>query len=256
MSNISLFKHGGLPSTDIMKYRSAVAASTAAIARTTSAGVAYLNFDRQGRWSTGPAGQRVEIEEGSLWAINPFSACVGFIAWGAEKTPQAGTVLGEVMRPINETPPHSDELQDHGVPWTPQVQLDMICISGEDKGMVARWKTNSDGGRQCYTDIMAEIGKMMEGDDLNAWECVPIIQLTNESYHHKKYGEIFKPIFEVDRWVTTSDKALEAGEQKKAEPAPRRRGAAPAEPPAASRRRPAAEPEKVDRGAVVRRRRR
>ncbi len=52
-----------------------------------AAGVVILKMDKTGHWVFGA--DQTEVEDDSLWAINPFSFVHGFIAWGD------GEVLGE-----------------------------------------------------------------------------------------------------------------------------------------------------------------
>ena len=51
-------------------------------------GVPFLKLSKSGRWMYGA--EAIEVEEGSTWAINPYSIEHGFACWGD------GELLGEV----------------------------------------------------------------------------------------------------------------------------------------------------------------
>lgn len=285
MSNIAAFKAAGLPAVPMSQFKAAAKAAASAARSIASSGGLFLRLGRDGLWVYGP--DSVEVQEGSQWAINPYSMAMGFCAWGKDKTPQAGKLLGERMALFTDPPVTPGMLHDVGVEWSPQVQFDAICLTGEDVGTGVRYKAPSVGGRRAFAGITDEVSRHADGDGL----IVPVVVFGVDSYQHKTYGKTYVPVFEVAKWLAPDDTSLGGptdGEEAKAAegdaPAETtqqrpRRAPATAEATGASatttrrsRRGPVTdaqqtEPEKVkepakepaaqtvDRGAVVRRRR-
>ena len=215
MSNeVSLFAKGGLPPADVNAYKQALKA-TAVAAKSALGGMPFLRMGKDGVWVYGA--DNTEVEDKSLWAINPFSMSMGFIAWGAEKTPEEGTVLGEQMARIGEPPIQRGVLPDVGAEWTPCCSFELVCLNGEDKGVNVLFKTNSVGGRRAFADMMQLVAAAM--DDAEG-KCVPIIQLDSDHYPHKKYGKIYTPVFDVKKWVMPSAEEIGGAPAKQEEKAP------------------------------------
>jgi hypothetical protein len=211
MSNaISLFAKGGLPPVDVNAYKQAVKATSAAL-RSATGGMPFLRLMRDGEWVYGA--DNTAVEENSLWAINTFSMSIGWIAWGAEGTKQEGTVLGEQMTLIGEPPISAGSLPDVGAEWTSQVQFDLMCATGEDKGTIVRYKTNSVGGRRAFSDLLQLVSNAM---DDGSGKCIPIAELSQDSYPHKKYGKIYTPVFDVKTWVMPDAEELGGAPAKQA----------------------------------------
>jgi hypothetical protein len=179
-----------------------------------------LKMDKTGHWVFGA--DQTEIEEGSQWAINPFSLIHGYIAWGD------GEVLGEKMASVSDLLPELDAAPPGAKKgWETQVGMSLKCISGEDTGMEARFTTTSVGGKRAVQDLAVAIAEQVGKDQTTP---VPIVTLGKEHYQHKSYGKIFTPVFAVQQWVSLT-----------AEPAPAAVVApeadAPAPAPAGRRRR-------------------
>jgi hypothetical protein len=155
------------------------------------AGVAILKMDKTGHWVYGA--DQTEIEDDSTWAVNPFSFVHGFIAWGD------GEVLGEKMVSVSQPLP---ELE--GAPqaakrgWETQVGLSLKCLTGEDKGLEARFSTTSVGGKRAVQALAVAIANQVEKDQAKP---VPVILLKKEHYQHKSYGRIFTPVFDIVEWT-------------------------------------------------------
>jgi hypothetical protein len=171
-------------------------------------------MDKTGHWVFGA--DQTEIEEDSTWAVNPFSFVHGFIAWGD------GEVLGEKMVPVSQPLPELD-----GAPpaakkgWETQVGMSLKCLSGEDKGMEARFTTTSVGGKRSVQTLAVALADQVDKDQTKP---VPVVRLKKEHYQHKSYGRIFTPVFDVVEWLTLdgeADKPVEV-----AAPSRRRRVAA------------------------------
>ena len=213
MSNLVTFAGSNLPAvaslaTSLRKLDSAAG----------PAGIVILKMDRTGHWVFGA--DQTEVEDGSHWAVNPFSFVHGFIAWGD------GEVLGEKMASVSDPLPELDAAPPGAKKgWETQVGMSLKCVSGEDEGMEARFTTTSVGGKRAVQELAVAIAAQVEKDQN---EPVPIVTLGNEHYQHKSYGRIYTPSFGVLEWVSLTAEA---------EPAPAPAAEAPAPAPAAGRRR-------------------
>ena len=207
MSNITTFSQANLP---------AVASLSTALRSlendVSPAGVAILKMDKTGHWVYGA--DQTEIEDDSTWAVNPFSFVHGFIAWGD------GEVLGEKMVSVSAPLPELD-----GAPpaakrgWETQVGLSLKCLTGEDKGLEARFSTTSVGGKRAVQALAVAIANQVEADQTKP---VPVILLKKEHYQHKSYGKIYTPVFDIKEWVGMDAEASEEIAEEDA-PASRRR---------------------------------
>ncbi|CAB4146350.1 hypothetical protein UFOVP501_9 [uncultured Caudovirales phage] len=188
------------------------------------AGMVILKMDRTGHWVFGA--DQTEIEEGSEWAINPFSFVHGYIAWGD------GEVLGEKMASVSDPLPELDAAPPGAKKgWETQVGMSLKCLTGEDAGMEARFTTTSVGGKRAVQELAVAIAAQVEKDQATP---VPVVTLGNEHYQHKSYGRIFTPAFGVSEWVSLT---AEAGAPAAPAPAPAPAVEAPAPAPTGRRRR-------------------
>ena len=189
------------------------------------AGTVIIKMDKTGHWVFGA--DQTEIEDESTWAINPLSFVHGYIAWGD------GEVLGEKMVSVSQPLPELEPAPPNAKKgWETQVGLSMKCISGEDKGLEARYTTTSVGGKRSVQTLAVAIATQVDKDQSKP---VPIVTLGKEHYTHKSYGRIFTPVFNIQEWVGMDGDAKEAEpnleiesefeDVKAAAPARRRRSA-------------------------------
>ena len=75
MSNLVTFSTANLPS--VTSLSTALRALEKDVG---AAGVVILKMDKTGHWVFGA--DQTEVEDGSTWAVNPFSFVHGYIAWG------------------------------------------------------------------------------------------------------------------------------------------------------------------------------
>ncbi len=197
MSSIVKFSKAGLP---------AVTSLTTALRQmeneVAAVGTAILKMDKTGHWVFGA--DQTEVEDDSLWAVNPFSFVHGYIAWGD------GEVLGESMVSVSEPlpePPAAPPQARKG--WEKQVGLSLKCISGEDTGLEVRYTTTSVGGKRGVQTLAVAIAEQVDKDQAKP---VAIVRLGKEHYQHKSYGRIFTPVFEVVRWIGMEGDAPESVE--------------------------------------------
>ena len=214
MSNIVTFAGAKLPavaslSTSLRKLEADVG----------PAGVVILKMDKTGHWCFGA--DQTEIEEGSQWAVNPFSFVHGIIAWGD------GEVLGEKMASVSDPLPELDTAPPGAKKgWETQVGMSLKCLNGEDAGMEARFTTTSVGGKRAVQSLAVAIAGQVDTDQAKP---VPVVELDTEHYQHKSYGRIYTPIFKVLEWVSINGDEPAPAAVEAAAPAP-----APAPEPAAA----------------------
>jgi len=176
-------------------------------------GVAIIKMDKGGHWVFGA--EQTEIEEGSTWAVNPLSFVHGFIAWGD------GDVLGEKMVSIANPLPDLDEAPPGAKKgWESQVGMSLKCVSGEDKGLEARYTVTSVGGKRAVQTLAVALADQVEKDQSKP---VAIVRLKKDSYQHKSYGKIYTPVFEIVEWMSMDGEAPEVAAEEA--PARRRRAA-------------------------------
>ena len=216
MSNIVTFAGANLPS--VKDLSTALRSIEAEIG---PAGTVIIKMDKTGHWVFGA--DQTEIEDESTWAINPLSFVHGYIAWGD------GEVLGEKMVSVSQPLPELEPAPPNAKKgWETQVGMSMKCLSGEDKGLEARYTTTSVGGKRSVQALAVAIATQVEKDQSKP---VPIVMLGKEHYTHKSYGRIFTPIFAVQEWVgmdgdvVEAPNEIEAPEAVEAAPARRRRSA-------------------------------
>lgn len=154
-------------------------------------GVAILKMDKTGHWVFGA--DQTEVEDGSTWAVNPFSFVHGYIAWGD------GEVLAEKMVPVSEPLPDVDPAPPQAKRgWELQVGAGLKCASGEDEGLEVRYSVTSVGGKRAVQKLALDIAAQVETDPSKP---VPVVKLKKDHYTHKSYGRIFTPVFEIVGWM-------------------------------------------------------
>jgi hypothetical protein len=208
MSNVVSFGSSNLPVASLSAALRAVKVSDP------SSGSVILKMDKTGHWVYGA--DQTEIEDGSLWAINPFSFVHGFIAWGD------GEVLGEKMVPVSSPLPEMDVAPANAKRgWEIQIGMSLKCINGEDEGLEVRFATTSVGGKRSVQELVLKIAEQV---DLDQNKPVAVVELKKEHYQHKSYGRIYTPIFDIKKWIGM-DGAAEAVpvEEEVAPAAPARR---------------------------------
>jgi hypothetical protein len=165
-------------------------------------GTVIIKMDKTGPWVFGA--DQEEVEADSTWAVNPFSFVHGFIAWGD------GDVLAEKMVSVSEPLPEMDDAPAGAKRgWEVQVGMSIKCLTGEDKGMEARYTTTSAGGKRGVQTLAVAIAEQVDKDQSKP---VPVVLLKKEHYQHKSYGRIFTPLFDIQSWVSMD------GEEPEVEP--------------------------------------
>lgn len=175
-----------------------------------AAGTAIIKMDKTGHWVYGA--DQTEVDDESTWAVNPFSFVHGFIAWGD------GEVLGEKMVSVTQPLPELESAPPNAKKgWEQQVGMMIKCLSGEDKGLEARYTVTSVGGKRAIQALGVAIAEQIEKDQAKP---VPVVKLKKDHYQHKSYGRIYTPVFEILEWVSMDG---EPEAEAVAEEAPTRR---------------------------------
>lgn len=179
-----------LPAVNAKELGGALAAAKTRIA-TESGDYPFLRLLKSGEWVY--SADDVEVQEGSLWAINPASFSEGYVAWGK------GSLEGEEMQPMTSaTPIVLASLPDVGHPWKKQVAFILCCMNGEDEGQQVLYKASSKGGLKAANAMLNSVIEQIEADPAHI---VPTVELEMDSYKHKEYGKIYTPIFAIDSWI-------------------------------------------------------
>lgn len=211
MSNITAFGGSNLPSVASLSSALRSLESTAG-----PSNMAILKMDKTGHWVFGA--DQTEVEDDSLWAVNPFSFVHGYIAWGD------GEVLAEKMVGVAEPLPELDPAPGGAKRgWEMQIGMTLACTNGEDEGLQARYSVTSVGGKRAVQALAVAIAEQVDKDQTKP---VPVIRLKKEHYQHKSYGRIYTPVFDVVKWIGMDAAPVEedAGEpEAPVEEAPRRR---------------------------------
>lgn len=157
----------------------------------------FLRLDPDGNWIYGA--ENVEVEEGSLWTINPMTLTVGWVCWADAKLNGGKRgKLGEVMGPCSQPPamPMADH-SDKGGEWKNQYGFDLKCISGEDEGQEVAFRTSSMGGSKAYNAVYDELMARPDPDFF-----FPIVELKHTSYKNSNYGGrvVVEPEFKIRDW--------------------------------------------------------
>jgi hypothetical protein len=104
---------------------------------------------------------------------------------------------------LDEAPPSAKK------GWETQVGMSLKCLTGEDKGMEARFTTTSVGGKRAVQTLAVALAEQVEKDQTKP---VPVVRLKKDHYAHKSYGKIYTPVFEVVEWVSMDGEAPKADE--------------------------------------------
>jgi hypothetical protein len=168
----------------------------------------------KGEWIYGA--DDTEVEEDSLWAVNPLSFEHGWVAWGSKERKNEGVNVGEIMVPAVQPLPDELALPEVNGDWSKSISFQLSCVSGEDEGTQVLYKANSHGAKKAYAVILELIVDKIDAGDS---EIVPIVLLETDSYKHATYGKIHTPILEVKKWITLEANTIaeEEGEEEEEE---------------------------------------
>jgi hypothetical protein len=152
-------------------------------------GLPFLGLDKGGNWKYGQ--DATEPEPGAYWAVDTKTAQHGWIAW------VDGKVAGERMVSIGEER-HARTSLDAGLPWQDQVGVELVCVSGEDKGTKVLFKHSSVGGVKAFMSWKDAAKRAIPNDPAKP---IAIVQLETTSYTNK-YGKITNPVLKICGWAS------------------------------------------------------
>ena len=167
----------------------------------------FMKFTKFGEWVWGA--ENTEVEEDAVWAIHPQGFQHGWIGWGDKAHNTSKKKLGEILVDATHPLPLEATLGDIQGSWAQQISMQLICLSGFDKGVKVCFGSSSLGGRNVYASVLNEV--VAKINDGGADVC-PVVTLTNTSYDHKDHGKIFTPVMEVTGWKTMGDLAAALAE--------------------------------------------
>jgi hypothetical protein len=180
----------------------------------TAGGIDILRMDAQtGKFVFGQ--ESVPVEDGTEWAVNPFSFVTGWVCWADPKINKRSEKLGEVMHdPANAPacPPLTPEQQAAGGEWKEQVGFRLVCITEghEDHGTEVLYQNSSLGALKAYKEVYdAVVGRPSHA------HCFPIVTTGSAGYHNKTYNRtVYNPVFEIVDWSNFDNERLSGGQVK------------------------------------------
>lgn len=154
-----------------------------------------LKMSKSGEWLYGA--DEIDVQEGSLWAVNPLSIEVGYVCWidGSGEPPEE-RMAGLTDAPIDAGTLPKIEGSQRG--WQRQMAVQMLCLNGDDEGVEVRYSVSSKGGLKALRGLVDAIRKAVAKGDGNI---VPVVQLDSSWYKHKEYGRIYNPVLDVQKFV-------------------------------------------------------
>ncbi len=189
-----------MSNTDMVQMANLAKGLTQSSQNAASGGGSFMQFTKFGEWVWGA--EKTEVEEEAIWAIHPQGFQHGWIGWGDKKHNTSKKKLGEILVAATQPLPLEDTLDEIQGSWAQQISMQMICLSGFDKGVKVCFNSSSMGGRNAYAAIINEVvAKITAGGD----DVCPVVTLGASSYDHKDHGKIFTPVMEISGWKTMGD---------------------------------------------------
>ena len=161
----------------------------------------------------------IPADEDSEWGVNIMSFEHGWDCWTNNDGDEKNELLGEVYVSVLQHKPAIEDLPDHGQKWKEKMRVQMTCLKGGDKGVSIEYPASSVGGLDFLKKLALDVGnKTMEDKEAGrAIKNFPVITLQFDSYQHKKWGRVYKPLYTITSWTDgVSKKAEKAKPAKKA----------------------------------------
>lgn len=163
----------------------------------------YIKMNKGGVWTIGK--QEEEVFPATQWAVNLKSFMTGYSAFDKNNNR-----VGEEMVTCDEPALKQSDLPDVGHPWGRQIGFEVVCVKcaeePDDVGRTGYISQRSKGGLSAGLELLtAIIDKIRACDEVS----VAIVELTNISYKHTKYGTIYSPKFEVCGWANEDTNDIE-----------------------------------------------
>lgn len=169
-----------------------------------------LKLQTDGLWAFGQ--DNVEVQEGSLWAINPFSIRQGIVCWKVipQNSRETRELYGKHL--VGMSAPFPDRNQqaydkdgnavDHAKhPWNDVIGADLFCTNGDDKGEQVIYEPSSKGGISAMRDFINK--QLIPHLDKDPSTPVALVKLESDSYNNKLTGgKTYFPILTVVDWIS------------------------------------------------------
>ena len=212
MNDLTAFEQGGLP-TDAEAIKAGLKAARQQ-APSISQGMQYLTMQQagakdqnrksiEGLLTFGAA--HTEVEEGSEWAVNWKGLQHGFILR------DGGSVNAEVYGPIFEPLPDLNQQREArgNEVWRQSYKAQLICISGEDEGMMVEYSGDAAGKVKLFKQvILPGLEAQLDADPDKLY---PTLQWEVTSYYSKKQKkDIYEAEGTIVDWLTEEDVAQSA----------------------------------------------
>jgi hypothetical protein len=161
---------------------------------------AFLKFAK-GDWLLGEEGKKVP--EKARFVANMHEYYRGWVRWwdGKPTDHLIGRVVDRHHVPAREELGELDEskweAEPNGLrrdPWARTCYLAMRDLSNDE---IICFTSSSDGGRKGVAKLTDVYDRLRHRHKAK----MPVVALTSESYHHKVYGKILKPVFRVVDWA-------------------------------------------------------
>jgi hypothetical protein len=162
-----------------------------------ASGLPFIGVNGNGVWAYGQ--ERTEVEPDSCWAIDIRTWKHGYIAW-PPATAKERKPLGERMVPANMMLPRLVDLPNVGAPYSLQFSFELLCMTGEDAGVMALYKNGSYGAKVIVQTLAEEIRQQAKR---NASQLCPVVKLGIRDYFHSEWKKtIYNPVLDIVRWTT------------------------------------------------------
>ena len=157
----------------------------------------FLKFSK-GDWAYGV--DNIEPSKEARFGVNPFGVTRGYIAW-----PEGGGApIDEVMVPLTDPEVNPANLPEvpAGAKWSPQLGIELMGLTGPERGMAMKFSSNSKGGLDELTRISLAIADRADSGEPTF---VPVVQLGVDWYPHKTYGKVKTPVLAITDWCSLDD---------------------------------------------------
>ena len=135
--------------------------------------------------------ESVKPDPEGIWAVNPNSLQIGWVAWEDRKK------QGELMAPVGSMP----DCPDNGLDWKQQISFEMECLEGGDKGEIVCLSNSSNGALACWDLLLKDIATRPNVDF-----AAPVVKLGIHHYYlHKWNKDIYEPRLHVIDWMDAND---------------------------------------------------
>lgn len=167
----------------------------------------FLRFTK-GEWSIG--------RDNDTFVNNTFTAVINIpcilSGWQCWKD---GTPVDENwVRLIEQSPPDVDSLPDHGPynsnqdGWSAAVKVDLIVAPDDNvqAPIKAEYTASSAGGRRAVGELMKNYAEALQNGDAAGGK-VPLVEVGEDNYQHKKFGKVYVPTFKIVKWLSPEEMA-------------------------------------------------